>query len=132
MMNDIMTLIIFALIAVLLIAYGMRCFRSFFSFKKQAKHFIKVDATLENIYSHPDVSKPDGYRYHNEYKYIYDGQEKIFKTGTDFGKHITLLYDKDNDKAYCLKEEAGDMSSGRICILLALLIIVCFIVSFFG
>lgn len=125
-----MEIIVFAVIAVVFFIYGIRSCSRYLKFKKNSKHFEKVDATRVVAYSHPNVEAPDGYDYHYDYKYIYDGQEKIFKSHREMGKHAKLLYDKDNDKAYDNRTEASDMSVGRICILMALLIVVCFVVRF--
>ena len=127
-----MEIIVFAVIAVLFFIYGIHSCSRYLRLKKESKHFVKVDAIRAATYSHPNVEAPDGYSYHYDYKYIYNGQEKIFKSSRDMGKHAKLLYDNDNDKAYDNRTEAADMSVGRICILMGLLIVVCFIVRFFG
>lgn len=95
-----MEIIVFAVIAVLFFIYGIHSCRRYRRLKKESRHFVKVDAVRVATYSHPNVEAPDGYSYHYDYKYIYNGQEKIYKSSREMGKHAKLLYDKDNDKVY--------------------------------
>lgn len=103
-----MEIIVFTVIAVVFFIHGIRSCSRYLKFKRESKHFERVDATRVATYSHPNVEAPDGY------DYLYDGQEKIFKVHREMGKHAKLLYDKNNDKAYDNRTETSDLSVGRL------------------